>query len=70
MAVTVNFLMDVDVFTKSVSGISVSPGAASFLAHTFREYGPSFTSDKAHTPNTPESLTMLTKTVSGVMECG
>ena len=62
----INFHTNVDVFTKSVSGVSVSRGVASFLAHTFREYGPSFTSEEANTPNTPESLTMLTKTVSVV----
>ena len=60
----VNFHTRVGLFTKSVSGISVSPSVAYFLAHTFREYGFLFTSNPAHTPNTFSHPPTLTKTVS------
>ena len=63
---TVNFRMDVNVLTVSVSGISVSPSAGRFLAHTFCEYGPSFMGGQPTTPNTLTSSTTLTKTVNEV----
>lgn len=55
-----------EVFTKTVNRISVSPSAAHFLAHAFREYGGLFTGGQAFTENSFRSTTALTKTVSGV----
>ncbi len=63
---TVNFRMDVNVLTVSVSEVLVSLSAGRFLAHIFCEYGPSFMSGQPNTPNTLTSLTTLTKTVNEV----
>lgn len=63
---SVNFHTKVDLFTKFVSGILVLLSAARFLAHAFREYGLSFTSNHANTPNTLSHPPTLTKTVNEV----
>ncbi len=63
---TVNFRMNVNVLTVSVSEVLVSLSAGRFLAHIFCEYGPSFMSGLDTTPTPPTSQTTLTKTVNEV----
>ena len=62
----IDFHTKIGIFTKSVSGILVSPSTTHLLVYTFREYGLSFMSNPANTPNTLEGPTILTKTVSEV----